>query len=191
MTIPTPLMGLPYPGPMDAPCDFDEDWCAFTGALDAVFDRWELGLNRAYPAIAAARMKLTEITSIGNFLPIPFTEVDFDTAGMTNMDADPYGITVPRAGRYTIGAFLEEDIASGGAGAQTGLVIQATTFNAETSDILVLGAGTYRENTYWPVIDIQEGVRVTLTTFLSSQPVRTARQAWLCVAWHSDLRRPS
>lgn len=191
MTIPTPLMGLPYPGPDDAPCDFDDDWCAFTGALDGVFDKWEAGLDRAYPAIAGAKLLLTEITSIGNFNPIPFTEVDFDTAGMTNLDADPFGITVQRAGRYTIAAFLEEDLASGGAGAQEVLFIQWPSFNSESNEVLVLGAGTYRENTYWPVVDLLEGARVTLTSFLSAQPTRTARQAWLSVMWHSDVRRPS
>ena len=186
----TPLMGLPYPGPGDAPCDFDEQWCQFTGAIDAVFDKWEAGLSRAYPAIPAAKMLLTEITPIQNFNPIPFTEVEFDTAGMTQMDADPYGITCRRAGRYTVAAFLAEDTASGGAGAQAALVISILGSFTEFSDILILGAGTYRENTYWPVMDLAEGDRLVLTTFLSSQPNRTARSAWLSVSWHSDVRRP-
>jgi hypothetical protein len=184
-------MGLPFPGPDDAPCDFDDDWCQFTGAIDAVFAKWDAGLSRGYPAIAAAKMLLTEVTPIQNFNPIPFTEVEFDTAGMTNMDADPYGITIQRAGMYTLAAFLAEDVASGGAGQQAALIIsnggQAFT---EQSDILILGAGTYRENVYWPVTRLSEGDRILLTTFVSPQPNRIANSAWLSVAWHSELRRP-
>lgn len=190
MPIPTALMKLPFPGPGDAPCDFDEDWCGFTGAIDALFDKWEAGLNRAYPAIPAAKMLLTEITPIQNFNPIPFTEVEFDTAAMTNMDGDPYGITCQRAGRYTLSAFLSEDLASGGLGAQALLGIMIANSIIESSDILVLVAGTYREHTYWPVVDLAEGDRLTLVSFLSSQPNRTARSAWLSVAWHSDVIRP-
>lgn len=184
----TALLKLPYPGPDDAPCDFDEGWCQFTSAIDGFFDKWEAGLNRAYPAIPGAKMLLTVNTTIQNFNPVPFTEVEFDTAGMTNMDADPYGIVVPRAGRYTIGAFLYEDDASGGGGASSDIIIG---FVNEQNQILILGAGAYRNHVYVPVIDLNEGTRITLTSFISAQPIRTARQAWLSVSWHSDRVRPS
>lgn len=191
MPIPTALMGLLYPGPGDAPCDFDDQWCGFTDGIDTIFDRWEARLNRAYPAIAAAKMLMTEITLIGNSNPIPMTEVELDTAGMTNMDADPYGITVQRAGRYTVAGFLEEINQSGGLGAQSGLSITVNSVPVESNGILVLVGGTYRNTVYWPVLSLSARDRVTLTSFLSAQPVRTAHRASLSVSWHSDVERAS
>lgn len=185
----TALMALPFPGPADAPCDFDDDWCEFTGAIDALFDRWESGLNRAYPAVPAAKMRQTELTTIFNSTQIAFSEVTLDTAGMTNMDADPYTITIPRTGRYTLSAFIEEVDASGGAGAQSVLTI-AAFFASEQNVILVLGAGTYRNSTYWPVVSLPAGARVQLQPFLSGQNQRTIIEASLAVVWHSDVMRP-
>lgn len=185
----TALMGLPYPSATDAPCDFDEGWCQFTSAVDAVFDRWEAGLNRAYPAIPAAKMRQTELTTVFNSTQIQFSEVTFDTAGMTNMDGDPYTITCQRAGRYTLAAFILENDASGGAGAQSVLTI--SSFNAsESNTILVLTAGQYRNSVYWPVVSLNAGDRIQLQPFLSGQSQRTINQASLAVLWHSDVVRP-
>ena len=185
----TALMALPFPGPADAPCDFDDQWCEFTGAIDDVFDRWEAGLNRAYPAVPAAKMRQTEPTTIFNSTQIVFSEVTLDTAGMTNMDADPYTITVPRTGRYTLSAFIEENDASGGAGAQSVLTIAAFVAS-ESNTILILGAGTYRNSVYWPVVSLPAGARVQLQPFLSGQTQRTIVEASLAVVWHSDVMRP-
>jgi hypothetical protein len=187
----TASMGFPYPASTDAPCDFDEQWCEFTGAIDGVFDKWESGLNRAYPAIPAALLRQTELTTIINFNPIPFSEVVLDTAGMTNLDADPYGIVIPRAGRYSIFAAIEENDTSGGAGAQSSLLVSSTDFNISESNILlVLGAGLYRNNVSAPVLTMTEGMRITLTVFLSGQATRTAPEISLGVYWHSDVVRP-
>lgn len=191
MPIPTPLMGLLYPGPGDAPCDFDEDWCGFTGGIDAVFDRWEAGLARAYPAIPAAKMRQTELTTIFNSTQIRFSEVTFDSIGMTNIDADPYTITCQRSGRYSVAGFIEEIDASGGAGAQSVLQIASTTFSvSEANTVLVLGGGTYRNTVYWPSVSMNVGDRVQLLPFLSGQTQRTIIEASLAVWWHSDVIRP-
>lgn len=186
--LPTPLLALPYPGPDDPPCDFDEQWCQFTGAVDAVFDRWEAGLSRAYPAVPAAKLRQTVAgTVIFNSTQIAFSEVTLDTAGMTNLDADPYTITVPRTARYTVCGFIEEADASGGAGAQSVLTV---SFAGETNIILVLGAGTYRNTVFWPVVSLPAGARIQLQPFLSGQNQRTIFEASLSVVWHSDVIRP-
>lgn len=182
----TTLMGLPYPSPTDAPCDFDEQWCQFTSAIDTIFDRWEAGLNRAYPAIPAAKMRQTEPTQVFNSRKIPFSEVTFDSAGFTNIDADPYTITIPRTGRYSLCGFIEEADASGGAGAQSVISVGFL----EQNSILVLGAGTYRNSVYWPVMDLQEGTEIQLFPFLSGQSQRTIFEASMAVYWHSDVIRP-
>lgn len=187
--ITTALMGLMFPGPDDAPCDFDEQWCVFTGGIDAIFDRWEAGLSRAYPAVPGAKMRQTELTTIFNSTQIQFSEVTFDSGGMTNMDADPYTITVQKTGRYTVSAFIEELNASGGAGAQSVLTIAATVA-FENNTVLVLVAGTYRNSVYWPVLSLPQGTRVQLQPFLSGQTQRTIFEASLAVVWHSDVIRP-
>ena len=185
----TALMALPYPGPADAPCDFDEDWCEFTGAIDDLSDRWESGLARAYPAVPAAKLHQTLPTTIFNSTPVVFSEVTLDTAGMTNMDADPYTITISRTGRYTLSAFIDENDTSGGAGAQSVLTI-TTPAQFESNTVLVLGAGGYRNSTYWPVVSLSAGARVQLQPFLSGQNQRTIVQASLAAVWHSDVIRP-
>lgn len=187
--IPTALMGLFFPGPGDAPCDFDEQWCTFTGGIDALFDRWEAGLSRAYPAVPGAKMRQTEPTTIFNSTQIQFSEVTFDSGGMTNMDADPYTITVQKTGRYTVAAFIEENDTTGGAGAQSVLTINSNAA-IESNTILILGAGTYRNSVYWPVVSLPEGTRVQLQPFLSGQNQRTIVEASLAVVWHSDVIRP-
>lgn len=186
----TPLMGLPYPAPGDAPCDFDEQWCQFTAAVDAIFDVWEAGLDRAYPAVPAAVMQLTTTTAapvtILNFNPVPFTEVVLDTAGMTDMDADPYGITVKISGRYSCALFTQQDT-SGAVDSQSQISGPASQNNI----ILDRGAGvTYYNNSYLCVQDLTAGTRVTLTTFVSPAPTRTLRAALMAVVWHSDSERP-
>lgn len=185
----TPLMGLSYPSPTDAPCDFDEQWCQFTAGIDSIFDRWEAGLSRAYPSIPAAKMRQTELTTVFNSTQIQFSEVTFDSAGMTNMDADPYTITCQRTGRYSVAAFIEENDASGGAGAQSVLTISSFNFT-ESNTVLVLGAGTYRNSVYWPVVSLTVGDRIQLQPFLSGQTQRTIIEASLAVFWHSDVIRP-
>ena len=185
----TPLMGLHYPGPGDAPCDFDDDWCTFTGDIDAVFDKWEAGLNRTLPAVPAAVLLLTTAAAapvtILNFNPVPFTEVVLDTAGMTSLDADPYGITIRISGRYTVAAYTEQDT-SGSVDAQSSI-----SAGPISNIILDRGAGVqYYNNAYTAVVDLTEGTRVTLTTFVSPAPTRICRGAWLAVVWHSDTERP-
>ena len=187
----TPLMGLPYPNGLDAPCDFDDDWCAFTAALDSVFAKFETGLQRTYPAIPIAVVQLTTTITILNFNPVPWDTVAIDTAGMTDLDADPYGIVLPRSGRYTAAAFLQQDT-SGIVDSQSVMTIQGFSERNVDNIILNRGAGIpYYNNCYQAVISGTQGTRLTLTTFVSGASSRTARGGWMAIYWHSDSERPS
>lgn len=187
----TPLMGLPYPNGLDAPCDFDDDWCTFTAALDAVFTKFDSGLQRSYPAIPIAVVQLTSTITILNFNPVPWDTVTIDTAGMTDLDADPYGIVLPRSGRYTAAAYLQQNTAPG-VNTQSQMTIQGFPERNVDNIILDRGAGvTYYNNCYQAVISGTEGTRLALTTFVSGFPTRTALGGWMAVYWHSDSERPS
>src|SRR5688500_14304081 len=103
----TPIFSLPYPGPSDAPCDFAEQWCDFTEAIDGVFTTFEAGIARTMPVIPLAIMRLTTVQLIPNLQRVPFDAVAADTAGMTDIASDPFHITITRAGRYTVSGGLE------------------------------------------------------------------------------------
>lgn len=189
----TPLMGLPYPNGLDAPCDFDDDWCAFTSALDEVFTKFESGLQRSYPAIPIAILQITAPITILNFNPIPFDTVTVDTANMTDLDADPYAIVIPKSARYTAAAALRQN-PSGGTNIQSVLTIaNANVANGGIDNTINdrgAGATVYYNNVFFPVFDALEGDRITLTTFVSGFPTRTAVNGWLAIYWHSDTERP-
>ena len=101
MTALTPVYGLPYPDALDAPCDFPEDWCAFTAAVDGVLDRFELGAQRVIPAIPIAKVMITSQVVIAEGAAFPWDTVAVDTAGWTDFDADNRIITVSRSARYS------------------------------------------------------------------------------------------
>lgn len=84
----TPGFGLPYPSSTDEPCDFAEQWCDFTQALDAVFDGFQETLNRTVPMIPIASMAITPFIIIPAFSFIPYDRLVIDTAGWTAMDVD-------------------------------------------------------------------------------------------------------
>lgn len=84
----TPGFGLPYPSSTDEPCDFDEQWCDFTQALDTVFDGFQETLNRTVPVIPIASLAITPVVIIPEFSFIPYDRVVIDTAGWTATDVD-------------------------------------------------------------------------------------------------------
>jgi hypothetical protein len=187
----TTLMGLRYPSALDRPCDFDESWCAFTGDIDAVFTKFEQAINRTVPAAPFAMLQLTTQISIGNSNLVPFDTVVADTAGMTDLDSDLYGITVPKAGRYTIAWYFKQ--LTGGLLNQqiSGQVIASKSsfnFNHVILDRnLALGYGNTAD---WEAASLLEGDRVTLNTFESGVTTRTLLEAWLAVYWHADQEVP-
>lgn len=96
----TPNFNLPYPASTDAPCDFDEQWCDFTEAIDTVLDSFQATVSRTTSVIPIAKMARDTdvgIDSSGD-INIPFTDVVVDTAGWVDFDAAPALIS-PDTGR--------------------------------------------------------------------------------------------
>lgn len=186
----TPLMGLPYPNPAGAPCDFDEEWCAFTAAIDGVFTSFESTLRRTYPAIPAALMQMTVQTVLDDQNPVLFNQVVLDTAGMTDMDADPYGITCRRAGRYTLAGYMLFPHSTGDDQIMININsnIQGQLAFSQMSDLTVIVF--HGNNVQTEAVSLVEGERITMSFFQSSAPARTMIEAWLAVYWHADQEVP-
>jgi hypothetical protein len=187
----TPLMNLPYPNGLDAPCDFDESWCAFTGAIDDVFTKFEQAINRTTPAVPFAMMQLTTQITIGNNNIIPFDTVVADTAGMTDLDSDLYGITIPKTGRYSMAFYFLQ--ATGGVvnGQIVGTMGGVTSGFTISHQILDRGAGiNYGCTTDWEAATLLQGDRITMSTFESGANSRTLIEAWMAVYWHADQEVP-
>lgn len=187
----TPLLQLPYPNGLDAPCDFDESWCEFTGALDALFAKYEAAVNRTNPAVPAAMLQLTTQITIGNGNAVPFDTVVIDTAGMTDLDSDLYGITIPRSGRYTVAWYFKQ--ATGGVvnGQISGSAGSSLSGNSISHLTLDRGAGiNYGLGTDFEVFTFLQGERITMSTVESGASSRTLIEAWLAVYWHADQEVP-
>lgn len=106
MTLFTPNFSLPYPDALDEPCDFAQDWCAFTDAVNAVATRYENTVNRTVPTIPMARMTLTSPVTIVNTGLVPFDSVSVNTAGWIDFDTSNTDIVPDRAGFFVLNANL-------------------------------------------------------------------------------------
>lgn len=104
MTAFTPNFNLPYPSALDEPCDFAQQWCDFTTAVNTVATRYETTINRTVPAIPMARMTLTVPVVILNGGNIPFDSVSVNTAGWIDFDASNTDIFPDRAGFFGLSA---------------------------------------------------------------------------------------
>lgn len=183
----TTNFALPYPSGTDAPCEFAEQWCDFTDAVNAVISGFEDGADRAIPVVPAALARMSVTRSVINLNPVPFDEIVMDTAGMTDLDADPYTITVRQTGRYTVGGFVEK--ASGGfVDSQLGLFIDPTSV---VWVILDRGPGpSYWLPAYTPSVTLTAGTAVQLRFNTGSATAQTVFTAWLSVIWHADTEVP-
>lgn len=191
----TPNFNLPYPNGSDDPCLFAQQWCDFTGAINDVLALFQTGINRANPVVPGAMLRISTPKNIINNNLIPFDEVVFDTAGMTDLDADPYHIYIRRPGRYIFNGFIDKDT-SGVVNSQLSLSGQhelpapGGQFDV-TSAILDRGAGNdYLVTGYSPSQPLVAGDRISMfynTGTLTAQEVNTA---WMSVIWVADTEVP-
>lgn len=179
----TAIFNLPYPTASDAPCDFDEQWCDFTEAIDGVFSTFDAGAARTNPIIPMAIMKQTQPASVANLTAIPFDTVLVDTAGMTDIDLDPFSITILRPGRYTVNAFLEKPSSGTALNSQMTFLVINTLASAET---LERGIIQYRLTAYNAVESLNSGDKIQLSFNTGASGFFPVTQAWLSVVWHSD-----
>lgn len=186
MTGHTSNFNLPYPDGSDRPCDFAPQWCDFTDAVTAVLDRFQTGINHANPRVPAALLRMTTPHSVINGQNIPFDEVVLDTAAMTDLDADPYHVTITHPGRYTVAAYIEK----GSAGIPNSQ--QALFAGNVVWSVLDRGIGvTYSIPAYDALDTFAAGTQIS--AFFNAAGVagaHTVDVAWLAVFWHSNTEAP-
>jgi hypothetical protein len=100
MPVLTPNYSLPVPGALDEPCDFPEQWCAFTDATQAVLDGFEAIANRTNPWVPVAKMELRTTVTIPADSAIPFDTLTLNNAGMVDFDNNNTSIIINRPGRF-------------------------------------------------------------------------------------------
>lgn len=110
MPVLTPGHGLPTVIGSDRPCDVDTTLCALRDRLNVLLDGYQTTIDQAVDAVPAARMSRPSAFGAppppeGNVL-LPFTNVDFDNAGMTNLSFNSHVFTIPKLGRYWMSATL-------------------------------------------------------------------------------------
>jgi hypothetical protein len=183
---------LPYPAGTDAPCDFAEQWCDFTAAIDGVFDTFQSAIDRTIPVVPVAITLMTIPTSVFNSGLIPFDTVLVDTAGMTDMDTDPYTITIKRPGRYTVAAgILKPSTGAPPAPGQTS-IFALPEFDAQAvvNDLGPGGGVLYYLAAYFAVETYAAGDQIQLSFSVGNQALWPITSAHLSVLWHSDTEVP-
>jgi hypothetical protein len=179
---------LPYPSGVDPPCDFAEQWCDFTEAIDGVFATFQSAIDRAIPVVPLAIVRQTISRGVFNFALIPFDTVTADTAAMVDVDADPFHIVINRPGRYTVACALSKPT--------TGFSLPRPTSVASTPSLaqaalLDRGAGLeYFLNGFYAVATFAAGDKVGLSFSVGNQNTWTIDESWLAVIWHSDTEVP-
>lgn len=185
----TSTFSLPYPSASDEPCDFAEQWCDFTEAIDGVFTTFESGIARTVPTVPAALLQQTVTRSIENLQPVPFDTVSADTAGMVDIDADPFSITITRFGRYSINAGIEMG-SSGNINSQMALLVGSGTFTVIAGALDRGVAFVYRMNAYTPAVTLSPGEKVRLRFNVGVLMNISVLASWLSVTWHADQEVP-
>lgn len=100
MPVLTPSFSLPVPGPLDAPCDFPQQWCDFTNSVQGVLDGFESIANRTNPAVPLAKMQLTRTVTLAETSTVPFDALTLNNANMVDFDASTTAIVINRPGRF-------------------------------------------------------------------------------------------
>ena len=188
----TPNFDLPYPGSGDAPCEFGQQWCEFTESVEGVLDGFQTTLDRTVPIIPVALLQAPESQVITSGTFVSFDTVLIDTARMTDMDLNPFGITITRAGRYTLtGGMIVPPESLPFPPNFVGIAIIEPGLNFSTFDysysnpenIIYMNVGV-------PVVSLNVGEQVALMLIRGSVADYTVQTAWLGVAWHSDTEVP-
>jgi hypothetical protein len=136
MTDLTTNFSLPYPSSTDEPCDFAEQWCDFTAAVDTVLEGFQQTLDRTYPVIPIASMKLSASVLVTSSAIIPFDTVAIDTAAWTDADIDNTLISPDMAAVLTMSSTVEFAPAGG---ADLFTLLPLDTLGTITSPALFLG----------------------------------------------------
>lgn len=100
MTVLTPNFSLPVPGPLDAPCDFPQQWCDFTDGVQTVLDGFETIADRTNPVVPLAKMQLLNTVNLLETSTVPFDTLTLNNAGMVDFDTSNTTMVIKRPGRF-------------------------------------------------------------------------------------------
>src|SRR5688572_19508757 len=187
----TANFALPYPGALDEPCDFAQDWCAFTDAAGLVLDDFQALADRVYPVQPVAKMEITTSTIIARGSVVPFDSVVINNADYIDFDASNSTITVKRAGRFIaiFNAFVgTTGVANSRYLVDFGFVPTSEDISEEldlaTSALTVNATAIY--NSVLAPFDIYVVLDSSATAVATLQIARAA----LSVFWHADRAAP-
>jgi len=194
MTSHTANFALPFPDGSDRPCDFAQQWCAFTEAVDAVFDRFQVTLDRTVPLVPIASLKISQPTVFTSGTFMPYDAVVIDSAGWTRVDLDATKISPDMAAVMTfssnavlapaqaIGSFLLDPDDT------TGVAVEPFLPYAENMDRNQVSVGIPLEDAllfspgHW--IPGISGLRNNIS--VSTVPTLTVQNALFTIYWHAD-----
>ncbi len=186
----TANFALPYPGALDEPCDFAQDWCAFTDAAQLVLSDFQASADRMYPVQPVAKMEITTNTFVVNNSIIPFDTVTFSNAGWIDFDASRTTITLNRPGRFIacFNAFMQTTfVANSRFQIKFGLAPlseqDSTELDLATTSVAFVGNALY--NTTTPGTNIY--IQLASTAAVANLEIQYAS---LSVYWHSDGAAP-
>lgn len=190
-------MAIPVPAGTDPACDFSEDWCATTAAINAKIAAYQQALARAYPAAPMALLRRTEpLTSNPVLAPVPMTEATFDTAGMTDLDADPTIITIQQTGRYIVRGFLTTPTTT----VVNTLVTATINISGPVSGSiqgyaldrgsLINAVSSFHPTPFSDGTEFIKGTKVSLSTSITIDAITPITKASLFVGWHADQETP-
>lgn len=183
-------MTLPFPIGTDAPCEFPEQWCETITGINAKVAEYESVIDRTYPAIPVCVLRATVSQTLPALLDaVTFTEAAIDTAGMSDLDANPKIITVPKNGVYTVQGFIHQ-ITTVALNSVVDVQVFFQSIPSGFGDFRgrtrSLGVGssvqvsTARITSFW-----QAGTIFSLGTSSAVQVLKAS----LSVAWHADQER--
>lgn len=193
MTAFTTNFNLPFPDSSDAPCDFAEQWCDFTEAVDAVFDGFQATLDRTVPMIPIALLSLSAQVTIPDGGNIPYDTVLVDSARWTAVDIDNTLISATMAGvlSLSVNAIFEQvggpDMFLLDPVDTTGVIVEpqlpyATQMDMGTCPIgepleaLLFATGNWVPGT--------SGIRNSVTSNIPA--TNTVQESNFSIYWHSD-----
>lgn len=191
MTASTINYNLPYPTGTDEPCDFAEQWCAFTDAMQEVLDIFQAAVDRTYPVSPIAQFRITIPTTFVSTssvaVPMSFDTVSVDTADWIDIDADNSSITVNRAGRIYFIANVLVDITT-----NDNTLITLSVGGSTSDTRLDPGAGidVGAASLLTSVITSLTSTQVWLAEFLSSDEVILVARAYFTAYWIADGATP-
>lgn len=188
----TANFALPYPGALDEPCDFAQDWCAFTDAAAAVQADLQAIADRIYPVQPVAKLDLTVATTITRNSIVPFNTVSINNAGYIDFDVSSSTITVTRTGRW-VAVFDAFMTSTGVANSRFFCEFESTPSSLGQSQELDLGGGAsvgFAANAMYNTTLVPFDVYVVMDSSALAVATLQIQRASLAVYWHADGAAP-